>query len=167
MSEVIVLIIVVLLFASIFGFLGGVIYKDAKKRKLDNPLLWAVISSLPFIGVFVYLMQHSNKTEMVRCRHCKSHLTELYAICPYCGANLGVSCGTCGKLLKPDWEVCAHCGTKVDEESKNVFFENYILESENHALDHDSKKIAIFAMLIAMFPILGLIVLVIINSLAV
>ena len=66
MSEMILFILVGFLFLMIAPILIAVIvYKDAVKRKVTSPLVWALIAGLvPFyIGLLIYVLVGVNQTD--------------------------------------------------------------------------------------------------------
>jgi RNA polymerase subunit RPABC4/transcription elongation factor Spt4 len=97
-----------------------------------NPIVWGVISLIPFIGAFAYAMMRppmllSDKNEqnldfalkqreLMRygeCGKCGYPVEREYLMCPRCGTQLKNECKRCGHSLNPEWGVCPYCCTPV------------------------------------------------------
>jgi len=98
-----------------------------------NPIIWAVIGLVPFMGAFTYSMLRppmllSDRDEQDldftlkqrqlmqygECAHCGYPVEREYLMCPQCGTQLRNECKSCGHALNPDWKVCPYCCTSVD-----------------------------------------------------
>lgn len=97
-----------------------------------NPVIWGIISLVPFIGAFFYAMMRppmllSDKDEQNldfalkqrqlmqygECGKCGYPVEREYLMCPRCGTQLKNECKRCGHSLNPEWKVCPYCCTPV------------------------------------------------------
>ncbi len=97
-----------------------------------NPVIWGIISLVPFIGAFFYAMMRppmllSDKDEQNlefalkqrqlmkygECGKCGYPVEREYLMCPRCGTQLKNECKRCGHSLNPEWQVCPYCCTPV------------------------------------------------------
>lgn len=97
-----------------------------------NPVIWGVISLVPFIGAFFYSMMRppmllSDKDEQNidfalkqrqlmqygECGKCGYPVEREFLMCPRCGTQLKNECKRCGHALNPEWKVCPYCCTPV------------------------------------------------------
>jgi RNA polymerase subunit RPABC4/transcription elongation factor Spt4 len=97
-----------------------------------NPVIWGVISIVPYIGAFAYSMMRppmllSDKDEQAidfalkkrelmkygECAKCGYPVESDYLMCPNCGTQLKNECRNCNRALKPEWKVCPYCCTPV------------------------------------------------------
>lgn len=63
------------------------VYKDAKSRGMDSPVLWLlVVAVLGVIGLIVYLLARP-KGELTVCPHCQNKRPQVAATCPHCGKS--------------------------------------------------------------------------------
>jgi predicted RNA-binding Zn-ribbon protein involved in translation (DUF1610 family) len=100
MSIVASWLVIVPFFILVPLLLGVFVYRDAKDRGMNHPLLWALAAALcpSFLGLIVYLLVRGNYTNW-KCPRCGGPVQESYTACPQCGAKLKQK-GT-----------CPHCGT--------------------------------------------------------
>ena len=94
------------------------------------PVIWGIISLIPFIGAFTYSMMRppmllSDRDEQAldfalkqrellkygECAKCSYPVEREYLMCPRCGSQLKNECRRCGHALNPDWTVCPYCCT--------------------------------------------------------
>ena len=99
----------------------------------SNPIVWAIISLIPFLGAFAYSMMRppmllSDKDEQAldfalkqrellkygECAKCGYPVEREYLMCPRCGTQLKNECRHCGHALNPEWVVCPYCCTPTD-----------------------------------------------------
>ena len=115
MSIVALWLVIVPFFILVPLLLGVFVYRDAKDRGMNHPLLWALAAALcpSFLGLIVYLLVRGNYTNW-KCPRCGSPVRETYTACPQCGTKLKASCGNCGGAIEKDWQVCPHCATPLD-----------------------------------------------------
>ena len=97
-----------------------------------NPVIWGLISLIPFIGAFFYSMMRppmllSDKDEQNldfalkqrqlmnygECGKCGYPVEHEYLMCPRCSTQLKNECQRCGHALNPEWQVCPYCCTPV------------------------------------------------------
>jgi len=107
------------------------VIRDAYLRGA-NPVIWGLISLVPFIGAFFYGMMRppmllSDKDEQNldfalkqrqlmhygECGKCGYPVEREYLMCPRCGTQLKNECKRCGHALYPEWQVCPYCCTPV------------------------------------------------------
>ncbi|MDR3053698.1 MAG: zinc ribbon domain-containing protein [Coriobacteriales bacterium] len=98
----------------------------------SNPVIWGIISLIPFVGAFTYAMLRPpmllsdrdeqdldftlKKRELMKygeCGKCGYPVEREYLMCPRCGTQLKNECQRCGHALNPDWTVCPYCCTPV------------------------------------------------------
>ena len=67
------------------------IYKDAKIKDAENPLLWAIVAFIIpyYIGAILYLVIYRNK-KMIKCPTCNNETDARKAFCANCGADLSL-----------------------------------------------------------------------------
>lgn len=122
-------------------FLIGTLYlvsivwviRDAYLRG-SNPVLWGIISLVPFLGAFAYSMLRPpmllsdrdeqeldftlKQRELMKygeCGKCGYPVEREYLMCPRCGKQLKNECQRCGHALNPEWTVCPFCTTRVGQ----------------------------------------------------
>ncbi|MDR2672524.1 MAG: zinc ribbon domain-containing protein [Coriobacteriales bacterium] len=107
------------------------VIRDAYLRGA-NPIIWGVVSLVPFLGAFAYAMMRppmllSDKDEQNldfalkqrqlmnygECGKCGYPVEREYLMCPRCGTQLKNECRQCGHALNPEWSVCPYCCTPV------------------------------------------------------
>ena len=107
------------------------VIRDAYLRGA-NPVIWGIISLVPFIGAFFYAMMRppmllSDKDEQNldfalkqrqlmlygECGKCGYPVEREFLMCPRCGTQLKNECKRCGHALNPEWQVCPYCCTPV------------------------------------------------------
>ena len=107
------------------------VIRDAYLRG-SNPIVWGIISLLPFIGAFAYAMLRPpmllsdrdeqdldftlKQRELMKygeCGKCGYPVEREYLVCPKCGTQLKNECKKCGHALNPDWKICPFCCTQV------------------------------------------------------
>jgi RNA polymerase subunit RPABC4/transcription elongation factor Spt4 len=92
--------------AVIFPFVGTIIYMivrppeyldDVRERELEMQAAEARLHELGFFA----------------CPHCNGEVKEDFLRCPHCLRKLKDACGTCGKPLDPDWQICPYCESEI------------------------------------------------------
>ena len=97
-----------------------------------NPIIWGLISLIPFVGAFFYSMMRppmllSDKDEQSidltlkqrqlmnygECGKCGYPVEREYLMCPRCSTQLKNECQRCGHALNPEWQTCPYCCTSV------------------------------------------------------
>lgn len=96
-----------------------------------SPLVWGIVSVIPFIGCMVYAMmrpplyasdQEEQNIDLLlkqrqlmsygECPQCGYPTERDYIICPNCHVKLKNVCPACGHSLEPEWTLCPYCGGK-------------------------------------------------------
>ncbi len=108
-SIIILLYIVVMVIAAIF------VYKDAKRRGM-NEVVWGLIGLLtPFLlGVFLYLICRNPLTEL-KCPKCGAFVDKTMENCPNCNSRLLTQCPVCHFPVQKGWKTCPQCGNEYEE----------------------------------------------------
>lgn len=88
----------------VFGvgiLIGVLVYKDAIKREMSNPILWAllVVFAPSFIGLIIYFIVRSSYPKQ------QFHTPNKMDTCSFCGCE-----------IQSDYVVCPHCGTSLKQE---------------------------------------------------
>jgi len=97
-----------------------------------NPIIWGIVSLVPFIGAFTYSMLRPpmllsdrdeqdldfvlKQRELMKygeCGKCGYPVEREYLACPRCGTQLKNECSQCGHALNTDWTICPYCCTPV------------------------------------------------------
>lgn len=106
---------IMLLVLSVPVIIGVYVYRDAKRRGM-NEILWALAAALvpSFIGLLVYLIVRGNYSDL-RCPRCETTVTEQYVVCPKCGARLRPACPNCATPVEQDWKLCPKCTQPLHE----------------------------------------------------
>ena len=106
---------VMLLVLAVPVIIGVYVYRDAKRRGM-NEILWALAAALvpSFIGLLIYLIVRANYSDL-RCPKCETPVTEQYVVCPRCGAKLRPACPNCATPVEQDWKLCPKCTQPLTE----------------------------------------------------
>ena len=98
------------------------VYRDAERRGM-NGILWGLLVFIGnIIGLLIYLILRSDNLPSTselpavhtKCPECSTPVSQKYAFCPHCGANMaGPVCPDCKKNVEKDWQACPHCGKKL------------------------------------------------------
>lgn len=97
-----------------------------------NPVIWGIISLIPFMGAFFYAMMrppmllsdHDEQSldfalkqrqlmQYGECGKCGYPVEREYLMCPRCSTQLKNECKRCGHALNPGWQVCPYCCTPI------------------------------------------------------
>lgn len=118
MGSVVVLslFLAILIAAALVPVLIGVyVYKDAKKRGM-NEILWMAVAVIApmFIGLILYLFLREEKT-IFSCSNCGAQVHEGYSVCPNCATPLRNNCPKCGLAVESGWKVCPHCANSFPD----------------------------------------------------
>jgi RNA polymerase subunit RPABC4/transcription elongation factor Spt4 len=93
--------------------------RDARKRGVENPLLWVVFVLLTwFVGLVVYLILRPQEPLIMECGGCGKEVKNEFSACPYCGHDLRPRisrCAHCKRLIDRDWSFCPYCKTELPE----------------------------------------------------
>jgi len=91
--------------------------RDARKRGVENPMLWVVFVLLTwFVGLVVYLMLRPQEPVYLECEGCGKSVKYEFAACPYCGHDLRPRisrCPSCKRLIDREWSFCPYCKTEL------------------------------------------------------
>ena len=100
------------------------VYYDARSRRMDKPLLWAVLVLFSFfIGLLVYLIVRPEKVAGTICPECKRIIKPTFALCPFCGYNMrssSAACPGCGREVDAQWKYCPYCRQSITENSQQA-----------------------------------------------
>ncbi|OLC56556.1 MAG: hypothetical protein AUH85_06035 [Chloroflexi bacterium 13_1_40CM_4_68_4] len=130
------LYILILYLASIYWTV-----RDAQRR-IENPIvpyLAGLLSAIPFLGVFVYLIVRPSETlseayerqlaeesllseaeTRIVCPTCHERVQDEWLLCPNCRTRLKRVCPSCAKLIRPEWNICPFCAKDFDERDYTV-----------------------------------------------
>lgn len=107
-------------------------YRDIERRSTNFivQVLATLVVVLGFIpGIVIYLLLRPRETVEQRfqreieesylaqelrsvpaCPACDRAVRDEFIFCPDCGTSLRRTCGSCGRLVDADWQICAFCG---------------------------------------------------------
>lgn len=107
-------------------------YRDIERRSSNIvvQVLATLVVVLGFIpGIVIYLLLRPRETVEQRyqreieesylaqelsavpaCPRCDRAVRDEFIFCPDCGTSLRRTCGSCGRLVDADWNICAFCG---------------------------------------------------------
>jgi len=96
------------LFALATLALAAWVYADARRREVDAPVAWAVLTLVTnAIGWATYLVARGWRR--AACPACGAALRPSYRACPHCGVQVQRGCPSCGQAVREDWSFCPHC----------------------------------------------------------
>lgn len=96
------------LFALATLVLAAWVYADARRREVDAPAAWAVLTLVTnAIGWATYLVARGWRR--AACPACGAALRSSYRACPHCGVQVQRGCPSCGQAVREDWSFCPHC----------------------------------------------------------
>ena len=96
------------LFALVTLALAAWVYADARRREVDAPVAWAVLTLVTnAIGWATYLVARGWRRPV--CPACGAALRPSYRACPHCGVQVQRGCPSCGQAVREDWSFCPHC----------------------------------------------------------
>ncbi len=130
------------LMAVIYAFVGfivalyvlSVVYvvNDARRRGVQNIVVWAVIGLIPIVGLVAYLVLRPNSYLLDReeqeldvalrerqlaqygtCPQCGSPIEKDFVVCPVCNTQVRNVCPSCRRPLDAHWKVCPYCRTHI------------------------------------------------------
>ena len=144
---------VMLLVLAVPVIIGVYVYRDAKRRGM-NEILWALAAALvpSFIGLLIYLIVRGNYSDL-RCTRCETPVTEQYVICPKCGARLRPACPNCATPVEPDWKLCPKCTQPLTEFFADV---QYPTRTKDKSLGKVIAIVIAIPVLLILLLILGL-----------
>ncbi len=100
------------LFALATLALAAWVYADARRREVDAPVAWAVLTLVTnAIGWATYLVARGWRR--AACPACGAALRSSYRACPHCGVQVQRGCPSCGQAVREEWSFCPHCTTAL------------------------------------------------------
>lgn len=143
---------VMLLVLSVPVIIGVYVYRDAKRRGM-NEILWALAAALvpSFIGLLIYLIVRGNYSDL-RCPRCETPVTEQYVVCPKCGARLRPACPNCATPVESDWKLCPKCTQPLTDVPMEV---QYPTRTKDKSLGKVVAIVLIIPILLILLLILG------------
>ena len=144
---------VMLLVLSVPVIIGVYVYRDAKRRGM-NEILWALAAALvpSFIGLLIYLIVRGNYSDL-RCPRCETPVKEQYVICPKCGAKLRPACPNCATPVEYDWKLCPKCTQPLTEVQMDV---QYPIRTKDKSLGKVIAIVIAIPVLLILLLVLGL-----------
>ncbi|HTZ31165.1 MAG TPA: zinc ribbon domain-containing protein [Methylomirabilota bacterium] len=105
---------------SIFLFMLGYVYRDAKRRDM-NPILWTLLvlilsPAYMFIGLIIYLLVREPLP--YNCPQCATTVNARFNFCPNCKYNLHPACPQCQREVSDDDKFCPFCATELTRATK-------------------------------------------------
>jgi len=100
---------------SVFLFMLGYVYRDAKRRGM-NPILWTLLvlilsPAYMFIGLIIYLL--IREPLPYACPQCTTAVTARFNFCPNCKYNLHPACPQCQREVSDSDKFCPYCATPL------------------------------------------------------
>ena len=144
---------VMLLVLAVPVIIGVYVYRDAKRRGM-NEILWALAAALvpSFIGLLIYLIVRGNYSDL-RCPRCETPVTEQYVVCPKCGAKLRPACPNCATPVEQDWKLCPKCTQPLTEVFADV---QYPTRTKDKSLGKVIAIVIAIPVLLILLLVLGL-----------
>jgi len=107
---------------SIFLFMLGYVYRDARRRDM-NPALWMLLvlilsPAYMFIGLIIYLLVREPLP--YTCPQCSTFVNARFNFCPNCKYNLHPACPQCQREVSDTDKFCPFCATELTHSSKMV-----------------------------------------------
>lgn len=108
-SLVLMLYLLIIVCGAIF------VYRDAKKRKM-NQVLWTIVSIFgPFLmGVIIYLVCRKPLVDLL-CSKCGASVNSTEKTCIKCGESLLTKCPECEFPIQTGWKNCPKCGNDLPD----------------------------------------------------
>ena len=101
-------------FFSVFLFILGYVYRDAKRRGM-NPGLWTLLvllsASYVFIGLIIYLLVREPLP--FTCPQCAATVSARFNFCPTCKYNLHLACAHCQREVANTDKFCPYCAAEL------------------------------------------------------
>jgi hypothetical protein len=103
------------IFLSIWLFMVGYVYRDAKRRGM-HPALWALLVLILspgyiFIGLIIYLLVREPLP--YTCPQCSATVNARFNFCPSCKYNLHPACPQCQREVSDHDKFCPYCATEL------------------------------------------------------
>jgi len=105
---------------SIFLFMLGYVYRDAKRRDM-NPVLWTLLvlilsPAYLLIGLIIYLLVREPLP--YHCPQCATTVNARFNFCPNCKYNLHPACPQCQREVSDNDKFCPFCATELTHSPK-------------------------------------------------
>ena len=105
---------------SIFLFMLGYVYRDAKRRDM-NPVLWTLLvlilsPAYLLIGLIIYLLVREPLP--YNCPQCATTVNARFNFCPNCKYNLHPACPQCQREVSDNDKFCPFCATELTHAPK-------------------------------------------------
>jgi hypothetical protein len=102
-------------FLSLWLFMLGYVYRDAKRRGM-SPALWMVLvlilsPAYLLIGLIIYLLVREPLP--YTCPQCSATVSARYNFCPNCKYNLHPACPKCQREVTDTDKFCAYCAADL------------------------------------------------------
>jgi amino acid transporter len=102
-------------FFSLFLFILGYVYRDAKRRGM-NPGLWTLLvlilsAGYVFIGLIIYLLVREPLP--FTCPQCAATVSARFNFCPNCKYNLHPACAHCQREVADTDKFCPYCAAEL------------------------------------------------------
>jgi hypothetical protein len=103
------------LMLSIWLFMLGYVYRDAKRRGM-SPGLWTVLvlilsPAYGFIGLIIYLLVREPLP--YTCPQCSASVSARFNFCPNCKCNLHPACPNCQREVADSDKFCPYCAVEL------------------------------------------------------
>jgi hypothetical protein len=100
---------------SIFLFILGYVYRDAKRRDM-NPVLWTLLvlilsPAYGVIGLIIYLLVREPLP--FTCPKCAATVSARFNFCPNCKCNLRPACPHCQHEVADTDKFCPYCAAEL------------------------------------------------------
>jgi hypothetical protein len=100
---------------SIWLFMLGYVYRDAKRRGM-SPGLWTVLvlilsPAYGFIGLIIYLLVREPLP--YTCPQCSASVSARFNFCPNCKCNLHPACPNCQREVADSDKFCPYCAVEL------------------------------------------------------
>lgn len=108
-------ITVAAVFLSIWLFMLGYVYRDAKRRGM-HPALWTLLvlilsPAYLFIGLIIYMLVREPLP--YTCPQCAATVSARFNFCPSCKYNLHPACPQCQREVSDTDKFCPFCATEL------------------------------------------------------
>lgn len=105
---------------SVFLFMLGYVYRDAKRRGM-NAGLWTLLvlilsPAYLLIGLIIYLLVREPLP--YTCPQCSTTVNARYNFCPNCKYNLHPACPQCQREVADNDKFCPYCATELTHAPK-------------------------------------------------
>jgi len=107
-------------FLTVWFFMLGYVYRDAKRRGM-NPALWTLLvlilsPAYLFIGLIIYML--IREPLPYTCPQCAATVNARFNFCPNCKYNLHPACPQCQREVSDGDKFCPFCATELHHAPK-------------------------------------------------